>query len=173
MAKQKRRHQRGADRLSGDSVIGKGPTDAGDGRPLPPLEWILQLASQPNFELAGAHSMWVETANPYYAWKAIQVCTQEKIPFPDWVQAYLGQCAVRMMSASGPDLRQLLPGIFEFPSRRGPGNLLNPGGDDWRYSSAAVRFAREIGRGAKPKDALESASKRLDVGIEGVDDKRY
>jgi hypothetical protein len=61
---------------------------------------------------------------PYFTWWVIDLCERNKIPFPDWVNAYLGQCARRM----GSDQAKQAPlqEIFGFPKKKpGPGGLFD------------------------------------------------
>ena len=61
---------------------------------------------------------------PYFTWWVIDLCERNKIPFPDWVNAYLGQCARRMTSDEAK--QATLQEIFGFPKKKpGPGGLFD------------------------------------------------
>jgi len=100
-----------------------------------------------------------ETNNPYYAWQAIAVCTTHKKEFPEWVRAYLAECAERMNSPKAEksrDLRRDLPWIIGFPSKHGPGNLLDPT-QDGPDPCFALIFAMRLEQGDSPVEALHNA----------------
>jgi hypothetical protein len=110
-----------------------------------------------------------QTGNPYYAWKAIQVCITHKKEFPNWLTVYLAQCAQRMMSDKAKetgDLRANLPWIFGFPNlldptqrKHGPGNLLNPDhAPGWEDKQIfAVTFFGRLVNGEDPLMAMHNA----------------
>jgi hypothetical protein len=90
------------------------------------------LWGDPDFLLRAAVSELRRTGNPYYAWAAIRICISHKHAFPEWLSAYLENCADRMLSdeaSKARDLRKVLPWILGFPSlldparrKSGPGN---------------------------------------------------
>jgi hypothetical protein len=104
------------------------------------------------------------TQSPVHAWMAIDLCVAYKKPFPDWVIAYLGQCAVRMRSNEARrarDIRKTLLWIFGFPNKKaGPGNPLDPY-HGWRERANkmtfAATFARRIRQGEDPVKARSNA----------------
>jgi len=94
-----------------------------------PSDLFEVLARDPDFQFAACLKGLKETFNPYYVWKTISVCIEHNKPFPEWVIAYLSQCSERMISdkaQKSKDLGRILPWIFDFPNKRGPGRLLNP-----------------------------------------------
>ena len=108
-----------------------------------------------------------DTGNPYYAWRAVRHCIEHGKEFPEWLFAYLGECAERMLSdeakKKGRDLRKALPWIFGFPNvldptqrKRGPGNMLDPEGDP-RMMDFAMKFAVRLEHGAQPAAAMSDA----------------
>jgi hypothetical protein len=107
-------------------------------------------------------SLCASAYNPYYMWQALDVCLKHKKEFPDWLAAYLAQCIERMQSDRAKkttDLREVLPWVFDFSKKSGPGNLLNPDcdpdfGDKFSF---ALEFAIKIREGEKPSKALMSA----------------
>jgi hypothetical protein len=119
----------------------------------------------------------IRTGNPFYFWLAIDICSKnEKKQFPDWVNAYLGQCANRMMSdkaKQATDVRKILPWIFAFPKKKsGPGKFLDPyyGAVDRRQKVRfACKFAMRLYRGEDPVDARKNAGD--EVFEEVLDDK--
>jgi hypothetical protein len=123
------------------------------------------LQRDPDFWLRGAVSELQRSGNPYYVWMAIGVCIKHNKLFPEWILAYLGDCADRILSdqaREARDLRKVLPWALGFPSlfnhaqrKSGPGNLLNPEGPD--RSMFALRFAIRLEEGEKPLDALRNA----------------
>jgi hypothetical protein len=141
------------------------------------MRFFLAWGSDPDIQLMHLRDLWQDTDNPYYAWEAINICARHKCAFPDWVQSYLEQCAKRMMDAgkskASNDLRAILPGVFGFPKKRGPGHPLRPDGDeDGSYMFAAIVFAVAIGDGQKPSQALHKASETLDQPLaDNIDDK--
>jgi hypothetical protein len=111
--------------------------------------------------------MLADNGNPYYAWTAVDVCIKHGTEFPEWLFAYLGECAERMLSdeakKEGRDLRKALPWIFGFPNvldptqrKRGPGNMLDPEGDPDRMKFA-FKFAIRLERGQQPAAAMSDA----------------
>ena len=96
------------------------------------------------------------SGSPFYVWLTIRLCIRHKKPLPDWVMAYLAQCADRFMSVhyaerralcdrmkptrytegrrlSGKtkparDLRETFQRVFGFPTKEknGPGSLFDP-----------------------------------------------
>jgi hypothetical protein len=119
------------------------------------FEQYYAVLHDPEFMLKAALALLSDGGNPYYAWWAIKICIDHKKPFPEWVLAYLSDCADRMMSdkakAGGKDLRKILPFILGFPnvidpeSRRGPGNLLDPDKEEPKdLGFFALRFAIHI-----------------------------
>jgi hypothetical protein len=93
-----------------------------------------------------------DTANPYYAWQALDVCLKHKKELPDWLAAYLEQCIERMRSdraRQASDLRKVLPWVFDFPMKAGPGKLLDPGRDPDNKLFFALRFAIKLEQGEK------------------------
>jgi hypothetical protein len=136
----------------------------------------------PDFVLRGARGELADTGNPYYAWMAIQVCIEHEKEFPDWVLAYLGECAERMMSdkarKEGRDIRKALPWIFGFPNvldpsqrKRGPGNMLDPyGGPD--TLTFALRFAVRLEQGEQPSAAMSNACNDVFDGREASADEK-
>jgi hypothetical protein len=82
------------------------------------------LNRDPNFRLLVALQGLADSGNPYYAWMAIETCISQKKNFPDWLIAYLAQCAERVLSdkakKEGCDLRKVLPWVFGFPSSLDP-----------------------------------------------------
>jgi hypothetical protein len=122
---------------------------------------------EPDFLLQGAYAELVDTGNPYYAWLAVKVCVEHKRELPDWVLAYLGKCAERMLSdkpkKEGRDLRKALPRIFGFSSvldsaqrKRGPGNMLDPVGDPDRLAFA-LQFGFRLEQGEQVPAAISNA----------------
>jgi len=116
------------------------------------------------------------TGNPYYAWQAIRICVKHKKKFPDTLLTYLGACADRMLSdeaRKAGDVRKMLPGILGFPSKFGPGNLLDPDDDPDDRLGFALRFMVKLAQDEKPTVALENAAAEI-LGKEcadRVDDK--
>jgi hypothetical protein len=128
------------------------------------VEWLQEYCKTPEVVLGYTSAEWEQSHNPYFAWKAIQYCTQRKIDFPDWVRDYLAECAQRMVSpsaAEASDVRKVLPRIMGFASKRGPGTPLRPEGKEDQYFDAALCFAREIAKGASPTVAIQTAFETL------------
>jgi hypothetical protein len=117
--------------------------------------------NEPDFLLKSAVKSYTETGNPYFAWEAIKVCNTHSKPYPDWLRAYLGDCANRMTSpeaaAGGHDLRKVLPRIFGFPNKRGPGNLLNPTEGAEQLCDFAYKFAFRVLKGQRATAAMRDA----------------
>jgi hypothetical protein len=130
---------------------------------------------EPGIKVRAASYFFVDTKNPYFAWKAIDLCVKNKMPFPDIIIEYLGAVAEGMVSdrAKGAhDLRESLPEILRFVTKRGRGNLLDPHGNIPRsIDDFAVVFATKILHGEKPSAALKSASTVLGEGDRDADDK--
>jgi hypothetical protein len=117
------------------------------------------VKNDPDFIIEGARLEFAGTTNPYYAWLAIEVCVKQKKEIPDWLRRYLLQCAERMQSdaAKRRGLREVLPWVFDFSKKAGPGNLLDPYRDSSERMMLAIRFATRIELGDKPSAALASA----------------
>jgi len=65
-----------------------------------------------------------ESYGPHFTWWAIQICVRDKKPFPDWITAYLGRCANRIVSGkvNQARTRKSVLEIFDFPKKKpGPG----------------------------------------------------
>jgi hypothetical protein len=97
-----------------------------------------------------------------------------KKPFPDWVAAYLAECADRMLSdraKKARDLREILPWILGFPRKRGPGNPLDT--DRNQHKSAfALQFALQLDKGDNPSAARTNACNVIFEGKDAnVDDR--
>jgi hypothetical protein len=114
------------------------------------------------------------SGNPYYVWYAIYDCINTNTTFPDWIVAYLSQCSERMMSEKAgraSDLRKVLPWVFGFPRKHGPGNLLNPQGNPERLSFA-LEFGTRVLNGEDPVRARRDACNAVFDGKDAeVDDK--
>lgn len=113
----------------------------------------------------------VASGNPYYVWLAVEVCVKHEADFPDWLRGYLLHCSERMQSgkAKKGDLHKVLPSVFGFQKKSGPGSLLDP--DKGAAGAAArkafaFRFATKVVQeGHKPSKALVSAcNETLDQG---------
>jgi hypothetical protein len=114
----------------------------------------------PGVQVRACASAMHETGNPFFAWEAIQICIERGREFPDWVLVYLRQSADRMQSPKArqaQDLRSVLPWVFNFPKKSGPGSLLNPDPDPYDRSLLAIKFAIRIEKGEKPFEALRNA----------------
>jgi hypothetical protein len=147
------------------------------GQRLPLREWLEKRFKEPALLLRAAHFFWQETRNPANVWWAIEICTRDgRVEFPGWVRQYLTDCARRMMSPEArqeSDLRKIFPKIFDFPTKRGRGSLLDLG---WKEANQffvpAMRFAIEIEKGAKPTAALRTAFEYLDAEVaDSMDEK--
>jgi hypothetical protein len=100
-----------------------------------------------------------ETNNPVFVWREIGFCIGASAPLPQWVTSYLLACSVRLKAAESgaEDIKTVLPDVFGFELRRGPGNPLSAVArisHDERY---ALEFSAAILRGEKPDKARESA----------------
>jgi hypothetical protein len=117
------------------------------------------VAADPDFHIEGARKVFADTPNPYFAWLAIEVCVKHGKEIPDWLRRYLLQCAERMQSdaAKKHGLREVLPWVFDFSKKPGPGNLLDPYPDSDERMMLAIKFAIKIQQGMKPAAALTSA----------------
>lgn len=83
----------------------------------------------PDFRLDMFLCAFADTSNPYYAWQALGVCLMHKREIPDWLAAYPEQCVERMgsdLARQASDLARVLPWVFDFSKKSGPGNLLDP-----------------------------------------------
>jgi hypothetical protein len=126
------------------------------------------IRNNADFQLQASFLSFTAGGNPYWAWNAIKVCTEHKREFPTWVFEYLrscsermfsDECADRMMTKEGSDLRKVLPWVFDFPTdkKKGPGNLLRPYGVDpakhekllfaWRFAILMKNTEGEIDPG--------------------------
>jgi hypothetical protein len=140
------------------------------------LEFLAPVLNDPDFLIRSDAESYKETGNPFFAWEAVTVCSAQDKPFPDWVRAYLADCANRMTSpeaaAGGHDLRKVLPWIFGFPIKRGPGNLLNPTKGAEELCEFAYNFAFRVMKGEPPTSAIRDACNEAFTGaMAEVDDK--
>jgi hypothetical protein len=126
-------------------------------------------------ELDSARKSFEGTGNPHYVWKAIRCCIEnELLVFPPWLTIYLAQCSERMLSEKAmqtPDVRKVLPWVFGFPQKPGPGKLLNPylGIERFRF---AAEFARRVLDGENLATARRDACNAAFTGKRAeVDDK--
>jgi hypothetical protein len=127
-------------------------------------EVIDAVARDPDFLLRVSRSRLTVTGNPYYCWKAIDVCATHKREFPDWLMAYLTQCAARMESdkaRAARDLHKVLPWVFGFSTKRGPGNLLDPDYDPGDRDNFALKFAILLEQGEPPDQAMHKAYNKV------------
>jgi hypothetical protein len=117
------------------------------------------VKDDPDFIIEGARAEFADTTNPYYAWLAVEVCVKHKKEIPDWLRDYLLRCAERMQSDASKrrGLREVLPWVFGFSKKAGPGNLLDPQRDGVDRMLLAIKFAIKIELGEKPSAALASA----------------
>jgi hypothetical protein len=120
-----------------------------------------EVIRDPNFQLRVALARLAETENPYYAWRAIKVCIKHKKEFPDRLLTYLEDCADRMLSdrtREARNLHKVLPGIFGFSPKHGPGNLLDPDRTiPVDRDQFALRFAIRLEQGEPPLEAMRNA----------------
>jgi hypothetical protein len=65
------------------------------------------VKDDPDFIIKGASAAFADTANPYFAWLALEACLRHEMEIPDRLRRYLLQCAERMQSRG---LREVLPG---------------------------------------------------------------
>jgi hypothetical protein len=136
-------------------------------------ERLDRVGRDPDLWLSSFQARARETNNPYYVWMAIDVCIESKKQFPDWVIAYLTQCLERMSSdktTKAKDFRSILPWVFGFPTKRGPGKILAPhsGGK----AAFALSFALALHRGDNPPTARRNACNKVCIGSDlNVDDR--
>jgi hypothetical protein len=149
---------------------------------LSPGEMAEALWVYPEFRVQCALSGLAETGNPYYAWLAIDVCIEHQRTLPEWLRAYLGECAKRMLSEharEAGDLRKVLPWALGFPNvldseqrRCGPGNLLDPHPRGFERMMFALGFAIRLEKGEEPLEAMRNACNEVFEGKEAdADDK--
>jgi hypothetical protein len=130
------------------------------------------VMSDPGFMLEALRSEWETKDQPVFVWDAIQVCIKHGRTLPAWITTYLADCANRMDDArQSADLRKVLPSIFGFPAKRGPGRPLDPYPGTLDREFFALRFAVEIAKGREPPDALVEACNVLDARRADKDDK--
>jgi hypothetical protein len=115
------------------------------------------------------------SGSPFYAWLTIDHCIRHTKPLPDWVMAYLGECAGRVMSVhyeerrrlcdrmiptrytegrrlSGKakqarDIRKTLQSVFGFPKKKsGPGSLFDPDAEAHIWTQKVVFALHFAGR---------------------------
>jgi hypothetical protein len=118
-----------------------------------------------------------QTGNPYYVWRAISVCVENKKAFPAWALTYLLGCAGRATSEKAKqasDLRKILPWIFGFTKdgKLGPGKLLDPENDpDDKKMRLGLSFSRRVLSGESPPDARANACNEVFGENADIDDK--
>ena len=142
---------------------------------LPREEELEVLLRDPDFTLDLFAQSFADDGNPYYAFMAIGICRKHGKQFPDWVNAYLDQVVERMEldeAKETDDLREVLPKIFGFPKRRGPGKLLNPGDNHKRILFAMKFKSLLFQKGQEPKQAMANAYNAIfDGKNDNVDDR--
>jgi hypothetical protein len=117
------------------------------------------------------------TSNPYYVWRAIEICITHKKDFPEWVIAYFSECVKRMKSDKAKkarDLREVLPWVFGFHAKkRGPGKLLYPAGSSRAGLLFPLKFAIWLEKGEEPVQAMHRACNEVfdEETADKVDDK--
>jgi hypothetical protein len=123
--------------------------------PSPPRVAQEIVSNDPDFTIEGARGVFADTANPYFAWWALDVCLEHKKEIPDWLATYLMRCAERIKSddAKKGGLREVLPWVFGFSKKVGPGNSLDPYRDSPDRMRLAIKFAIKIEQGEKPSAA--------------------
>jgi hypothetical protein len=118
---------------------------------------------------------YLETKNPVYVWEAIKLCTDHKLPLPDWVSAYLATVANLMLceeARQSSDLRAVLPHVLGFPKKsRGPGRLLDPDAGPADRTIFTMKFLIKLAQNheCKPLEALREACDEMDPSF--ADDK--
>jgi hypothetical protein len=133
---------------------------APDGKGPNPLHEMFEVVRHdPDFRVDMFLHALADTGNPYYAWQALGVCLKHKkeigtkryeLHVPEWLAAYLQQCIERMGSdraRKASDLREVLPWVFDFAKKAGPGNLLDPDHDPDDKLLFAIKFAIKIEQG--------------------------
>jgi hypothetical protein len=137
---------------------------------LPTVPELRARLRDPGFMTRAHRSGWEETNNPVYVWEAIAVCTEHKKPLPDWIVTYLAKVAQRMTSAetrAAKDVRKILPRIFGFPTKAGPGRPFDPdGGKPEDALSLAILFATELEQGVlkkSPNAAIRKAAATMGI----------
>jgi hypothetical protein len=131
-------------------------------------EMFEAVMRDPDFRLEMFLHAMADTGNPYYAWQALGVCLKHKKEIPEWLAAYLGQCVERMGSdraRQASDLQRVLPWVFDFRKKSGPGNLLDPDHDPDDKLMFALKFATKLEEGESPSAALKSAAEEV-LGLE-------
>jgi hypothetical protein len=104
----------------------------------------------------GLRDQWEKTGNPLFVWVEIAYCLDGKDPLPEWVNEYLRQSGRRMLSkkaSDAPDLRSLLPWIFDFRGRRGPGQPFRALKEMRELERYPMEFAAQILSDAQPAPA--------------------
>jgi hypothetical protein len=98
---------------------------------------------------------------PQFTWWVIDFCYRNKRPFPDWVNAYLGQCARRIGSDHAK--QDTLQEIFGFPKKKpGPGGLFDRDREVIREAAKGMftlGFAVELRRLRQSETAYDARSK--------------
>ncbi len=141
----------------------------------PSFEEFLSVIYHPGIQNQASFYAWEDSKNPYYVWEVIYCCAKHQMPLPDWVLDYLANCASRMMSDEAKqshDVRKALPSILGFPTKKGPGNLLDPASDEpEEIPTFALRFAIELERGHTPIRAMRNATVVLPASEAERDEK--
>jgi hypothetical protein len=135
---------------------------------------VEKLRLDPEFLLPGLRLGLEEDGNPAYAWGAIDLCFKSNTAFPDWLYAYLVQCAQRMQSQrakTAREVRDVLPWILGFDGLRERGNAL----DINRYSykkAFALAFAIRLDKGDTPPEARLKACNQIFLAKDtNIDDR--
>jgi hypothetical protein len=128
-------------------------------------EMFEAVRRDPDFRLRMFLHALATSGNPYYAWQALGVCLEHKKEIPELLAGYLAQCIERMGSdraRQANDLREVLPWVFDFSKKAGPGNLLDPDRPDPDDKELfALKFATKIEQGEKLSTALMSACEEV------------
>jgi hypothetical protein len=116
-----------------------------------------------------------KTGNPYYAWVAIRLATEDHHTYrlADWLMEYLHECAVRMQSSKAKtarDLGRTLPWVLGFPSRPGPARILDPEPEEEQRFNFALAFAALLQQGEEVPAARQDAYNLVFDGAD-VDDR--
>jgi hypothetical protein len=143
-------------------------------------EKFLALSKDPIFQLQICRISYSETENPVYFWRAIKLCTDHNLRFPDWVSLYLTTVTNNMLSDEArqrSDLRKVLPRVLLFPKKkkRGPGRLLDPDAAPEDRIILTIKFLCKLAENneCEPGEALEEALHDMDVSVGDKSDKTH
>ncbi len=122
-----------------------------------------------DFYINSCKSLYEETENPLYVWRAIQCCKDYEREYPDWVKEYLSNVADEILNIENPgkDAPALLKSALGIYSARDFSEFHN----SWKKYEAfdrVVEERRKRSRGNKDYSLYYDVGKEFGVSAETI-----